>query len=71
MCEPKGNSLCPYCMSDKVTLIDFESLAYSDNEKDTKDSRYFLENEVYATAKCWECKETYHANTNITFNFSK
>lgn len=70
MSKPKGNSKCPYCMSDKVTLISFEFLSYSGNEKDAKEGGYFLDNELYANAKCWDCKEEFSANTNIDFDFN-
>jgi len=52
--------VCPHCgKSGKITTTDNEPLAnYQDSEL-AKNEDYFLENEVYATAHCWDCNHEF------------
>ena len=59
---------CPNCkQSNKITLSEHEGLSYFISEKEARESNFFLESEVYATAKCWNCGRNFnvHANFNL------
>lgn len=64
--------VCPHCgKSGKITTIDNQPLAnYHDEELARKES-YFLENEVYATARCWDCGHDFEIESGVSWRPSK
>jgi DNA-directed RNA polymerase subunit RPC12/RpoP len=56
------NIKCPYCDSVNIATIDNESLDNNSHDRATaaKDSDHlFLDTEIYAQGKCFDCKESF------------
>ena len=59
---------CPNCGSNKkVTLNDYQPLFVINNEPHAIKDGYFLEHEVYAMAKCWECGHEFNVVGDINW----
>lgn len=59
---------CKHCgATDKITLVDHQPLATSHTHENAKENQFFLENEVYATARCWSCETDFEVIANINF----
>lgn len=64
--------VCPHCgKSGKITTIDNQPLANYHDEELARQEDYFLENQVYAMAKCWDCKHEFDIESGVSWRPSK
>lgn len=59
---------CPKCKtSEKITLISFDFPICYDEKSTAQKSNYFLENELTANAKCWNCDLIFPVYSRLEF----
>ena len=62
-----NNIKCPHCNSEKVYIVDSESLASSGGYNESK-SAMNVDNEIYATFHCDSCKKSFTGTGDILWN---